>query len=67
MAPKRICTPGDRNIGNLEESKDKMVHDSFVLGFLKSHLALIFGKEEHKDIKQPSWNQKVLWGAKLED
>lgn len=43
--------------GGLEECKDKMVHVSFALGFLKSHLALSSGMAEHKDSHQPSRNQ----------
>lgn len=43
--------------GGLEECKGKMVHVSFVLGFLKSHLALSSGMAEHKDSHQPSRNQ----------
>lgn len=32
------------------ESKDEMVHTSFVQGFLSSHLALISGMADDKDI-----------------
>lgn len=47
--------------GGLEECKEKMVHISFVLGFLKSHVALTSGMAEHKDSHQPSRNQILTW------
>lgn len=65
------CSTGESGLqrmgieaGGLEECKDKMVHVSFVLGFLKSHLGLISGMAEHKDIHQPSWNQDTYPGRK---
>lgn len=50
--------------GGLEECEDKMVHVSFVLEFLKSHLALISGMAEHKDSHLPSESQILHLGRR---